>query len=180
MWNRLYLIPYPDLLVYLPENCGKGSESMCSLRGTEGHHWLVIPVMELGVGVVACVQAFCMPGLSYFSLYLCPKRRIPSSTTAELRKRLPEVTFHSIGKAESRKPISLASCLHGPCHPPSDSVTLQCLHFPVWTLPSHNYMPWHLVLLLLRILFPIFCHVANPTCPSGSSSTVGAYCEEAR
>lgn len=134
--------------------------------------------MELGVGVVACVQAFCMPGLSYFSLYLAQRDLIPSSTTAELRKRLQEVTFHSI---ERQRAGSLSPWLHAStvrAIPLAIQSHFSVSIFPVWALPSHNYMPWHLV-LTLRILFLSFAMWQIPTCPSGSSSTVGAYCEEA-
>lgn len=53
------------------------------------------------------------------------------------------------------------------------------LPFPRWNPHFHNYTPWHVLFLLLRMPFPILCHLANSTCPSTSSSSAGSYWKEA-
>lgn len=100
--------------------------------------------MELGLGVVACVQAAACTGLSYFSLYLCPKRRIPSSTTAELRKKTSEVTFHSVERQRAGS-LPPGFMPHGRAAP-KRSGTPSVSPFSSMGPASHNYMPWHLVL----------------------------------
>lgn len=118
---------------------------------------------------------FCMPGLSYFSVSFCPKRQIPNSTTAELRKKdfRGNLSFQP-GRQRAGSLYLTASCLTVRAIPLSDSVTWY-VHFPSMgslcaqhkgASTSQNPIPY---------LLP--CGKSLPS--SGSSSTVGYLCEEA-
>lgn len=141
--------------------------------------------------MVACVQAFSLPSLRCSSSCLYPKAEI--SLVLLLLKCMQDAQkyFFTIGKkgglfkwdygrAERRKTVLPVSHVSKTlCRAPSPLATWKCLPFPRTVLPFHNYTPWRVLFLLLRIPFPMFCHLANSTYPSRSSPSGNSYRREA-